>query len=83
MKSGRPSYHIPAKWITVNLQQGMRYFELDKKGNLLNKITHPHQIVNHVSQARIETPTVVDVDVFGTMDDFTDFDFSFDMSDGG
>jgi hypothetical protein len=35
MKAGRPSYHIPSKWITVSTQQGMMYFRLDDKGNLV------------------------------------------------
>jgi hypothetical protein len=35
MKAGRPSYHIPSKWITVSTEQGMMYFRLDDKGNLI------------------------------------------------
>ena len=38
MKAGRPAYHIRAKWITLTYPQGSRvYYELDSKGNLLNK----------------------------------------------
>jgi hypothetical protein len=44
MKAGRPSYHVPAKWITVGTPQGLIYFELDKKGNLITKVTTPHHI---------------------------------------
>ena len=36
MKSGRPAYHIRAKWITVSLDPRAPpiFYELDKKGNL-------------------------------------------------
>lgn len=38
MKAGRPAYHIRAKWITLMGPQGsLVYYELDSKGNLVNK----------------------------------------------
>ena len=35
MKAGRPSYHIPSKWISIPGSNCMIYFELDSKGNLV------------------------------------------------
>jgi hypothetical protein len=91
MKAGRPSYHIPAKWITVNLPQGILYFELDKKGNLLSKITGPHHtlpqasIPNRVPEVQVQTPqplienlAVMELDFFGLPEELTDFDFELD-----
>jgi hypothetical protein len=35
MKAGRPSYHVQSKWVTVASPQGLLYFALDDKGNLV------------------------------------------------
>jgi hypothetical protein len=48
MKAGRPSYHVPSKWVTVTTPQGMMYFDLDEKGNLVKgdtKELRPSHIV--------------------------------------
>jgi hypothetical protein len=92
MKAGRPSYHIPAKWITVNLPQGILYFEFGTKGNPLSKIPTPNHIVrpasvpSSVSEVQEQTPpplignlVMTELDSFGLPGDFTDFDFDFDM----
>jgi hypothetical protein len=47
MKAGRPSYHIPSKWVTVSTPQGIVYYLLDDKGNLVrgeDKQFHPDHI---------------------------------------
>jgi hypothetical protein len=100
MKAGRPSYHIRAKWITVQLPQGAVYFELDQKGNLLAKLgeistmvqrtprnftrhTHPQAPIGSdppVSEVP-SSPSDADVDIFGTLWDFTDVDFDIDMNE--
>jgi hypothetical protein len=67
MKAGRPSYHIPAKWITVTLPQGIMYFELDKKGNLQNRVVAPHHILDcktippstQIAQSSIPEPIIM------------------------
>jgi hypothetical protein len=46
MKAGRPSYHIPAKWVTVVIMQEKRFYELDKKGTLMSKPVEPQRIVD-------------------------------------
>jgi hypothetical protein len=82
MKAGRPSYHIRAKWITVATPQGLVYFELDRKGNLIGKniaahhvlpVTQtrpdpPPEVVTQSTPLRIETPVFTDYDFFGDMD---------------
>jgi hypothetical protein len=45
MKAGRPAYHVRSKWVTVTTPQGVLYFELDAKGNLLRKNLHPDRVV--------------------------------------
>jgi hypothetical protein len=48
MKAGRPSYHIRSRWISVMWNGGLLYFELDTKGNLLNRqgsSSTPHHFV--------------------------------------
>jgi hypothetical protein len=55
MKAGRQSY-IPAKWIIVSLPEELMYFELDKKGNLVGKITQPHHVT---SRTPVDTPTSI------------------------
>jgi hypothetical protein len=48
MKAGRPSYHIPSRWVTVLLNDGLTYFELDKKGNIVkpsNGAIVPHHVM--------------------------------------
>jgi hypothetical protein len=44
MKAGRPTYHVQAKWITVNLPNRVLYFELDGKGNLVNGTSTTHHV---------------------------------------
>jgi hypothetical protein len=48
MKAGRPSYHVRSKWLTVTTPNGVLYFELDAKGNLVkgrvSKLT-PHHVI--------------------------------------
>jgi hypothetical protein len=56
MKAGRPSYHVRAKWLTVSLPQGMIYFELDSKGNLVTG--RPHHIHEGVSSP-LHSPTQI------------------------
>jgi hypothetical protein len=51
MRVGRPSYHIPAKWITVKMPQGLMYFELGEKGTLINNHQKPHHIVPRSSNS--------------------------------
>jgi hypothetical protein len=51
MKAGRPSFNIPAKWITINHPQGLMYFELDNNGKLISKVNKAHHIVNRAPSA--------------------------------
>jgi hypothetical protein len=60
MKAGRPAYHVRSKWLTVATPDGILYFELDTKGNLVkNKI---HQLIpHHIGELQLPTirPAVV------------------------
>jgi hypothetical protein len=47
MKADRPLYHIRSKWLTIANIDGLLYFELDRRGNLVkgNGQLIPHHIV--------------------------------------
>jgi hypothetical protein len=59
MKAGRPSYHIPSRWVTVTTPKGVLYFALDDKGNLVRgegKEIRPERIAPLVSPAALVAP---------------------------
>jgi hypothetical protein len=35
MRTGRPAFHIKARWVTLDLQNGSYFYRLDDKGNLV------------------------------------------------
>jgi hypothetical protein len=92
MKAGRPSYHIPAKWVVVAMPQGPLYFELDGKGNLVDKkmprqgppnpAPPPVTPVGAAPEAVVQpTPPRTETPVFTDIDIFGDAfpDFDFDL----
>jgi hypothetical protein len=66
-KAGRPSYHIPAKWITVTLPQKVLYFEFDKKRNLQSRNVAPRDALDRdtiplptqITQSSIPEPITI------------------------
>lgn len=62
MRSGRPSYHIKAKWITCMDPDTNKFevFELDSKGNLvkINGEIVPHHVVPFQHEINLEPPDV-------------------------
>lgn len=53
MKSGRPAYHVRAKWISLlNAQGTLTFFELDKKGNIIS----PHSALSDIPVTDMATP---------------------------
>lgn len=52
MENFRPSFHVPAVWLTVDRPDGtVEYYELDKEGNLVltNGLLIPHHIEKAMS----------------------------------
>jgi hypothetical protein len=47
MRTGRPAFHIKAKWVTIDQPNGSYFFELDDKGRLKlrNGLVQPHRFV--------------------------------------
>ena len=62
MRSGRPSYHIKAKWVTCFNPDSNIYdvYELDAKGNLVksNGDIVPHHVVQIHQEINLEPPDV-------------------------
>jgi hypothetical protein len=53
MRTGRPSFHIKARWITLDLPSGSYYYQLDDKGNLIQ--TNREVVPHHFIDAQAET----------------------------
>jgi hypothetical protein len=70
MRIGRPSFHIPARWITIDLPIGSSFYELDHTGRLqrVNGEIRPHHIAlaaaparqpSHQAISRVPSPVVL------------------------
>jgi hypothetical protein len=53
MRTGRPAFHIKARWITLDLPAGSYYYKLDEKGNLIH--TNGQVIAHRFVSAERET----------------------------
>jgi len=59
MRAGRPAYHIRSKWITVATPNGIMYFELDVKGNLVSKDLSPSRVVAVQNVVQVPPPVQI------------------------
>ena len=58
MRTGRPVFHVKARWITIARADGTHFFRLDDKGKLeMQKgLIQPHHVVAWGTDAVKETP---------------------------
>jgi hypothetical protein len=56
MKAGRPAYHVRSKWLTVATPDGVLYFELDTKGNLVKNTVNQLSLY-HIAELQLPTIT--------------------------
>jgi len=82
MRSGRPAYHIKAKWITfMNPNSKMEYFELQTSGKIVKKeneikVHHMFDTLPLVSIEQKESSTEPAVsEIVEYFDDFTSWDY--------
>jgi hypothetical protein len=82
MKAGRPAYHVRSKWVTVTTPQGILYFELDAKGNLLRKDLRPDRIVPlEMPPLENTAPVAVPATVLTPIPEMSDGDFDMSRED--